>query len=117
MSAARRELPGSVKRWMAAVHEWRPDVVVTDFEPLSGIYARSAHVPLVCVDNIHAIDRLRHDAEIVQGAREDFRLAWALTRERARGYVLATVAWLELLLVLPGSLAAIYLDGHGPILC
>jgi len=44
-------------------------------------------------------------------------IAWALTRDRARGYVLAAVAWIELLLVLPGSMAAIYLDGHGPILC
>jgi uncharacterized protein (TIGR00661 family) len=93
MAAARRELPGSVRRWIGAVQEWRPDVVVTDFEPLSGIYARSAHVPLVCVDNIHMIDRCRHDDEIVDGAREDFRLARAVTRAMvptAGDYVITT---------------------------
>ena len=42
LAAARRELPAACGSWMAAVQEWRPDVVVTDFEPLSGIYARSA---------------------------------------------------------------------------
>ena len=93
MDAMRRELPGSVRRWLEAVQEWRPDVVVTDFEPLSGIYARSAHVPLVCVDNIHMIDRCRHDEEIVDGAREDFRLAKAVTRAMvptAGDYVITT---------------------------
>jgi hypothetical protein len=44
-------------------------------------------------------------------------IAWGLTRDRAHGYVLSAVAWVELLLAIPGSLAAIYLDGHGPLLC
>jgi uncharacterized protein (TIGR00661 family) len=93
MEAARRELPGSVRTWMAAVHEWRPDVVVTDFEPLSGIYARSSRTPLVCVDNIHMIDRCRHDEEIVGREREDFRIARAVTRAMvptAGDYVITT---------------------------
>jgi uncharacterized protein (TIGR00661 family) len=80
LAAARRELPGSVRRWLGVVRDWRPDVVVTDFEPLSGIYARWSHTPLVCVDNIHMIDRCRHDAEILRDAREDFDLARAVTR-------------------------------------
>jgi len=44
-------------------------------------------------------------------------LAWLLRRPRVRGYLLATLGWAELLLVLPGSLALIYLDGRGPLLC
>lgn len=93
VAAARRELPGSVKRWMAAVDEWKPDVVVTDFEPLAGRYARWSKTPLVCVDNIHMIDRCRHDAEIVDGAHEDFQLAKAVTRAMvptAGDYVVTT---------------------------
>jgi uncharacterized protein (TIGR00661 family) len=93
MEAARRELPSSVRSWMAAVQEWRPDVVVTDFEPLSGIYARSSRTPLVCVDNIHMIDRCRHDEEIVGREREDFRIARAVTRAMvptAGDYVITT---------------------------
>ena len=93
MTAMRRELPGSVRMWMATVDEWEPDVVVTDFEPLSGIYARWSHTPLVCVDNIHMIDRCRHDKAIVDGAREDFRIARAVTRAMvptAGDYVITT---------------------------
>jgi uncharacterized protein (TIGR00661 family) len=93
MSAATRELPGSVKRWMGVVDEWRPDVVVTDFEPLAGIYARTSYVPLVCVDNIHMIDRCRHDDEITAGALDDYRIARAVTRAMvpaAGDYVITT---------------------------
>jgi uncharacterized protein (TIGR00661 family) len=93
MTAATRELPGSVKRWMGVVDEWRPEVVVTDFEPLSGIYARSSRTPLVCVDNIHMIDRCRHDEEITDGAVEDYRIARAVTRAMvptAGDYVITT---------------------------
>jgi uncharacterized protein (TIGR00661 family) len=93
VAAARRELPASVRRWMTTVREWRPDVVVTDFEPLAGRYARWSRTPLVCVDNINMIDRCHHDAEILEGAVEDFRIARAVTRAMippAGDYVITT---------------------------
>ena len=59
---------------------WQPDVVVTDFEPLSATYARVARAPLIAVDNINMLDRCRHDAEILDGHRDDFAIARAVTR-------------------------------------
>ena len=70
MAALAHELPASVRTWIAAVEEWRPDVVVTDFEPLSASYARSTGTPLVCVDNIHMIDRCVHDEQILAGGSQ-----------------------------------------------
>lgn len=93
LSAARRELPGNVTSWMGATEEWKPDVVVTDFEPLTGIYARVTRTPLVCVDNIHMIDRCHHDEEITRGAHEDLRLAKTVVRAmvpHAGDYVIPT---------------------------
>jgi uncharacterized protein (TIGR00661 family) len=75
-----RELPATVKRWMSLIDAWRPDVVITDFEPLSGAFARSSQTPLVSVDNINMIDRCRHDAEIIGEERDDYLLARAVTR-------------------------------------
>ena len=72
--------PSSIRHWIEMTREWRPDVVVTDFEPLSAIYARAARTPLIAVDNINMLDRCVHDAEIVDGHREDFTLARAVTR-------------------------------------
>jgi uncharacterized protein (TIGR00661 family) len=80
MKMAGRELPGSVRAWLSSISEWHPDVVVTDFEPLSGIYSRWYRVPLVCVDNIHMISRCRHDKDILEGARDDYLMAAAVAK-------------------------------------
>jgi uncharacterized protein (TIGR00661 family) len=72
--------PQSVRRWIEMTRTWAPDVVVTDFEPLSAIYARVARAPLIAVDNINMLDRCRHDAEILDGHRDDYAIARAVTR-------------------------------------
>ncbi|MGH2714009.1 MAG: glycosyltransferase family protein, partial [Thermoleophilaceae bacterium] len=90
---ARRELPDSVRLWVHSVDEWKPDVVISDFEPLSGVFARWTRTPLVAVDNINMIDRCRHDREIVGHEREDFLVARAVTRSMVPGalqYVVLT---------------------------
>jgi len=93
LATAPRELPATVRHWLEVVEAWRPDVVLTDFEPLAGLYARSAHVPLVSVDNIHMIDRCRHDEGIVGDEHADFAIARAVTRAMvptAGDYVITT---------------------------
>jgi uncharacterized protein (TIGR00661 family) len=82
---ARSELPETLRHWIALVHEWRPDIVISDFEPLSGTYARWARSPLLAVDNINMIDRCRHDREILAGAHEDFLVARAVVRAMVPG--------------------------------
>jgi uncharacterized protein (TIGR00661 family) len=59
--------------------------VISDFEPLSGVYARWTRTPLVAVDNINMIDRCRHDKEIVGRERDDFLVARAVTKEMVPG--------------------------------
>ena len=98
LSSARQQLPGTVRDWMTMVDEWKPDVAVSDFEPLTGFYARLSRTPLVCVDNIHMIDRCHHDREITDGAAQDFELAKAVTRAmvpKAGDYVIPTFFYPE----------------------
>ncbi|MFN8113422.1 MAG: glycosyltransferase family protein [Solirubrobacterales bacterium] len=85
--------PQSIRRWIEMTRAWEPDVVVTDFEPLSAIYARVARAPLIAVDNINMLDRCRHDAEILEGHREDYAVARAVTRSmvpNAVRYIITT---------------------------
>ena len=82
------ELPENVRTWIANYHdEWRPNVIVTDFEPLASAYARMSRTPLVAVDNIHALDRLEHDEQIVAGEHESHRIAKTVTQNMAPGAV------------------------------
>jgi uncharacterized protein (TIGR00661 family) len=80
------ELP-ILKRWIEEVDGWRPDVVITDFEPLAGVYARSTHTPLIAVDNMSILYRCRHDAEIIGAQRQDYLLARAVTQSMVPGAV------------------------------
>ena len=84
---AGRDVPETVRNWTEAIHEWRPDVVVTDFEPLVALYARTHRVPMIAVDNINMLDRCRHDAEIVGAERQDFLLAREVTRSMVPGAI------------------------------
>jgi uncharacterized protein (TIGR00661 family) len=82
---ARSGIPETVRHWITLVDHWKPDVVISDFEPLSGVYARWTRTPLVAVDNINMIDRCRHDKEIVGHEREDFMVARAVTNGMVPG--------------------------------
>ena len=75
-----KQMPETVRHWLGVVDEWQPDAVITDFEPLAGLYARLSKTPLVCVDNIHMIDRCKHDKEIIGAEHADFAMARAVTR-------------------------------------
>jgi uncharacterized protein (TIGR00661 family) len=84
---AAHELPDTVKRWVAEVDDWKPEVVITDFEPLAGVYARHTRTPLIAVDNINMVDRCHHDAEIIGAQREDYMIARAVVRSMVPGAV------------------------------
>jgi len=84
---ARKELPETIRSWTARVKEWEPDVAISDFEPLAGVYARLTRTPLIAVGNINLLDRCRHDAEILGAEREDFLLARAVSRAMVPGAV------------------------------
>ena len=91
--------PHSIRHWVEMTKAWRPEVVVTDFEPLSAIYARVTRTPLVAVDNINMLDRCTHDEGIYDGHREDFAIARAVTRSmvpNAVNYLVTTFFYPEL---------------------
>ena len=84
---ARNELPAALRLWVAEVRDWRPEVVITDFEPLAALFARVTRTPLVAVDNINMLDRCRHDRHILAHEREDFLLARGVVRRMVPGAV------------------------------
>jgi uncharacterized protein (TIGR00661 family) len=84
---AAHELPETVRHWIDEVDDWKPDVVISDFEPLTGVYARVTRTPLIAVGNINMLDRCRHDREIIGKEREDFVLARTVAHSMVPGAV------------------------------
>lgn len=87
LQLARHELPETIRHWVDEVEDWQPDVVISDFEPLAGVYARLSRTPLIVVGNINMLDRCRHDREIIGHDREDFLLARTVARSMVPGAV------------------------------
>ncbi len=90
---ASHELPETIRSWVDEVREWEPDVVISDFEPLAGVYARLTRTPLLAVGNINMLDRCRHEHEIIGKEREDFLLAKTVAHSMVPGamhYIVTT---------------------------
>ena len=43
------------KNWNKTIDEFKPEIVVSDWEPFSSIYAKSRKLPLISIDNQHYI--------------------------------------------------------------
>jgi uncharacterized protein (TIGR00661 family) len=72
--------PGSVRKNVkvyrkVAEERFRPRLVVSDFESWAALYGLNQRVPVVSIDNIQAVNRLKHDKEIRKGEGFEFRLA------------------------------------------
>ncbi len=72
---------------------FEPRAVISDYDSWTYLYGRSRRIPVVAVDNIQALRRLRHPREIAAGLRADFavaRIATALRLPGARHYLVPT---------------------------
>jgi uncharacterized protein (TIGR00661 family) len=58
-----------------AEESFRPQMVVSDFESWAALYALSHRIPVVSIDNIQAVNRLKHGKSIRRGKGFDFELA------------------------------------------
>ncbi|MCE9634786.1 MAG: teichoic acid biosynthesis protein [Planctomycetes bacterium] len=80
------EAPQGLRRnaavWRKLTKGPRPDAVITDFDTFAALLGRHFRVPVVSIDNNHAIDRLRHPRAMLRHAGVDFALAKAIVAAR-----------------------------------
>jgi uncharacterized protein (TIGR00661 family) len=85
--------PRNVREYFRIVEDFAPEVVVSDFESFSWLFARRHRIPVISVDNIQMIDRARQPEEITEGREIDFELARTIVRTKLPGcahYVVTT---------------------------
>ena len=59
--------------------------MISDYDSWTYLYGRSRRIPVVAIDNIQALRRLRHPREISAGLRTDFAVARIATGLRLAG--------------------------------
>jgi uncharacterized protein (TIGR00661 family) len=91
--------PRDVRAYLELAEAFHPDVVISDFESFSVLFAQRHRLPILSIDNIQMLNRCKHDAELLRGYRRDFELARAYVAAkvpRAFHYVITTFFYPEL---------------------
>ncbi|RAL20400.1 teichoic acid biosynthesis protein [Lujinxingia litoralis] len=85
--------PSNVRRYFEMVGRFSPDVVISDFETWSWLFAKVHRIPLICIDNIQLINRCWHDDAIIGQEMDEFLLAKSIVKAkcpRAAHYVITS---------------------------
>lgn len=77
--------PGNIRKYFELVEDFRPDVVITDFESFSWLFAKNHRIPAISLDNIQIINRCRHDSALLAGHEDSFELARSIVKSKVPG--------------------------------
>ncbi len=73
LKGALRGWPANIKRYFEVEAEFQPDVVISDFETWTWMFAKRHRLPLFCLDNIQIINRCKHTPEVL-GDMKNFKI-------------------------------------------
>jgi uncharacterized protein (TIGR00661 family) len=77
--------PKNVKAYFDIADNFRPDVVISDFETWSYLYGMNHRLPVVSVDNMQIINRCKHDKEVLRGNEISFQIAKGIIKTKVPG--------------------------------
>jgi uncharacterized protein (TIGR00661 family) len=93
LKGAVRGWPQNIRRYFEIMQDFKPDVVISDFETFSYLFGRRHRIPVISADNMQIIDRCKHPRELLKGFELPFQLSRAIVRSklpRAFHYLVAT---------------------------
>jgi uncharacterized protein (TIGR00661 family) len=77
--------PRNVRAYFDLAQEFQPEVVISDFESWSYLFAVNHRLPVISIDNMQIINRCRHAPEIVRGHEADFQIAKGVVKAKVPG--------------------------------
>ena len=77
--------PKNIKTYFELAEQFKPDVVISDFESWSYLFAKNWRLPVISVDNMQIINRCSLDGAVTAGVEREFQLAKALVKAKVAG--------------------------------
>ncbi len=77
--------PQNVKKYFEIADDFKPDVVISDFESFSYLYARNHFLPCISVDNMQIINRCKHEPSLLAGHEDQFELTKGIVKSKVPG--------------------------------
>jgi uncharacterized protein (TIGR00661 family) len=75
-------LPGNIAAYFDLVRDFKPDVVVSDFESWTYLFGQLHRLPTFSIDNMQVIHRCEHPAEVLEGHETSFQLTKAFIKSK-----------------------------------
>jgi uncharacterized protein (TIGR00661 family) len=85
VSGAIKGWPHNVRQYFELVEKFQPEVVVSDFESFSYLFARNHRLPVISVDNMQIINRCKHDSALLAGWEDAFEGTRAIVKSKLPG--------------------------------
>jgi uncharacterized protein (TIGR00661 family) len=77
--------PQNLRRYFELTREFEPELVISDFETFSYLYAKNQFLPVISVDNMQIINRCRHAPELLAGHEDAFELSRSIVKAKLPG--------------------------------
>ena len=77
--------PENVRAYFEVADRFSPDVVISDFESWSYLFAKNRRIPVISLDNIQMVNRCTHAPAIIADHENDFRIAKAVVKPKVAG--------------------------------
>ena len=73
-------VPRNIAAYFELYRDFRPEVVISDFESWTYLFAKTHKLPIFSIDNMQIINRCTHAKEIREDHRADFEVARAFVK-------------------------------------
>ncbi len=73
-------IPENIAKYFTTIQSLKPDLVISDFESWTYLYAKAHRLPILSIDNMQIINRCVHDPSIYEGHEADFQIAKAFVK-------------------------------------
>jgi uncharacterized protein (TIGR00661 family) len=75
-------IPKNIGAYFDLISEFRPEVVISDFESWAYLYGKTHRLPILSIDNMQIINRTTMPDEILEGHRTEFELTRAFVKSK-----------------------------------
>jgi uncharacterized protein (TIGR00661 family) len=73
-------VPENIAAYFSLIQSFKPELVISDFESWTYLYAKAHRLPILSIDNMQIINRCVHDPSIYEGHEADFQIAKAFVK-------------------------------------
>jgi uncharacterized protein (TIGR00661 family) len=77
--------PQNVRKYFELAEAFKPEVVISDFETFSYLFAKNHFLPVVSIDNMQVINRCTHPPELLAGHEDSFEVSRSLVKAKLPG--------------------------------